>query len=227
MNNSFCTSKFNRIFALILTVFGITGGITACEARGGGQAAEYGTPIGTFAVVDFATLESQVLAPYCISCHGSFNTAAGIASKVVPGNPGASSLYTEAASGDMPPGGPALSSAALTIISEYIQQLDTSQAAQPAEDERENLQDGTLTAVTYQTLNNDILTPMCIQCHSNFGTEDGLQNVVVPGDPADSSLYKATANGSMPPDGPALTSTQLSEIGSYISGLKPEAGDGR
>ena len=97
--------------------------LTACDARGGGQAVEYGSPLGAFATVDFATLNANVLTPYCIRCHAGFSAASGLTSYVVAGNPGGSSLYTQAESGAMPPGGPTIPSAALEIINTYINQL--------------------------------------------------------------------------------------------------------
>ena len=79
-------------------------------------------------------------------------------------------------------------------------------------------------AVNYTALRASILTPQCISCHADFGTEEGLLNYVVPGDSTSSALYRSVANGSMPPKGPPLTGTALGMFKTYIDGLKVSEG---
>lgn len=75
-------------------------------------------------------------------------------------------------------------------------------------------------SVDYATLRSNVLAPQCISCHADFGTESGLQNYIVPGDSTSSALYRAVANGSMPPGGPPLAGTAVDMFKTYIDGLK-------
>ena len=80
-------------------------------------------------------------------------------------------------------------------------------------------------SVDYATLRSNVLAPQCISCHADFGTESGLQNYIVPGDSTSSALYRAVANGSMPPGGPPLAGTAVDMFKTYIDGLKTPAPD--
>ena len=78
---------------------------------------------------NFESLYANIFIPKCIGCHSSVNlkgnydmstfAALTSAAEVTPGNPQASLLYTEVASGKMPPGDP-LSSAEIQSISDWI-----------------------------------------------------------------------------------------------------------
>ena len=83
----------------------------------------------------------------------------------------------------------------------------------------------TLSSVNYATLRADMLAPQCISCHADFGSESGLLKYVIPGDATSSPLYRAVANGSMPPGGPPLSGAAADMFKTYIEGLKgaPEA----
>jgi hypothetical protein len=115
-------SSFTSKSSVLLCGLAITFGTSACLARGTDFGQIYDMP-GAFTQVDFATLESQVLAPKCLSCHSDFNTEQGIQPYITPGNLQQSALYTEITSGDMPPGGSALPSGSQTIVEEYINGL--------------------------------------------------------------------------------------------------------
>jgi hypothetical protein len=209
--------SFTSKFSLSLCGVAISIGTSACLARGTDFAQIYDLP-GTFTQVDFATLESQVLGPKCLSCHSDFDTAQGISPYVTPGDPAHSSLYTEISGGDMPPGGPTLPTASQTIVEEYINGLSqatltptipvTSVSPIPEP-----------SSVSYTMLYQSVLQAKCLMCHQDFGTEAGLQKYIVPGDPEKSSLYEESASGSMPPGGPALPADELSMMKTYISGV--------
>jgi mono/diheme cytochrome c family protein len=82
---------------------------------------------------------------------------------------------------------------------------------------------------TFTSINQTIIQPMCISCHSgaaaprgvDLSTYSGVVAQVVPNNPDSSQLYKSVANGSMPPNGPALSSAQLQQITSWISAGAP------
>lgn len=220
------TWKFNAVICWM--AIGL--GSSSCLARGTDFAQIYDMP-GTFTQVSFATLESQVLAPKCLSCHADFSTAQGIQPYITAGDPQNSALYTEITSGDMPPGGPTLPSGSQAIVAEYIQQL--AQAAttpnelapeDPGAPVAPSSQPSASPApgVSYAMLKQAILVPKCIECHQNFGTEAGLKDYVVAGNPSKSSLYQASASGSMPPGGPALSADDLTMIKTYIMGISSE-----
>lgn len=85
----------------------------------------------------FASLQTGVFQPRCISCHGPARTEAGLnlstydslqASNathghpvIVPGNPEESHLFQMVQSGQMPQGGPKLNDAEIAAIRAWIQ----------------------------------------------------------------------------------------------------------
>jgi mono/diheme cytochrome c family protein len=79
--------------------------------------------------------------------------------------------------------------------------------------------------VTFTSINQTIIQPLCISCHSgaaaphgvDLSTYHGVVAQVVPNNPDASQLYQSVANGSMPPNGPALSAAQLQQINSWIS----------
>jgi hypothetical protein len=214
-------STFTSKFSILIAGLALTLGTSACLARGTDFGQIYEVP-GTFNQVDFATLESQVLAPKCLECHADFSTAQGIQPYITPGNPQQSALYTEITSGDMPPGGPALAAGSATIVAEYITGLSApSTLIEPAPTEGA-VPTPQPSSVSFDTLKTSILQPKCMQCHQDFGTQAGLQPYVTAGNPQKSSLYEASVSGSMPPSGPALTADELTMMKTFISGMTAE-----
>jgi hypothetical protein len=79
-------------------------------------------------------------------------------------------------------------------------------------------------AVTFQSLEANIFTPICIVCHSGsgaplgltFDTYAGVMKAVNVASPTSSLIYVETKSGAMPEGGPALTSQQVSNILSWI-----------
>jgi hypothetical protein len=87
-------------------------------------------PTSTATPATFQAVYNQILAPKCLSCHGS-GTAPTLSSwaafaqdtrYVLPGNPGQSDIYVQVSSGNMPKGGAALSQSDLTLLYNWIEQ---------------------------------------------------------------------------------------------------------
>lgn len=194
---------------------------TGCLSRGTDEADLFAPAPPTYAEVDFATLSSAVLAPHCIQCHAEFGSQSGVLAYVTPGNPGASLLYTDIQSGQMPPGGPSLPAASLQVVATYINDLVQAPPAKtsPTPAPSPGPSASPLPMVTFATLNSQVLTPMCIQCHPGFNSVAGIASYVVAGDPEHSSLYLDAKSGAMPPGGPAVSTDGLATIYDYILAL--------
>lgn len=198
---------------------------TGCLPRGTDEADLFAPAPPAYAQVNFSTLQSTVLAPHCIQCHADFDSAAAIAPYVTPGNPQASSLYTEISTGDMPPGGPPLSSASLMIVATYIDDLVQNSGEPsptgpgPTASPSPSPSPVPPPTVDFATLESKVLAPLCLQCHSDFNTAAGIAAYVAPGDPAHSPLYEDAESGAMPPGGPAVSQDGLETISDYILGL--------
>ena len=78
---------------------------------------------------------------------------------------------------------------------------------------------------SFARVNNEILIPKCLSCHD--GSQPSLPNfksfaalmssgALNPGDPASSKLYTEVKSGSMPKNGPALSSGEVSLIQDWI-----------
>lgn len=76
----------------------------------------------------FSEINQTIIQTSCISCHSgsspsggiNYSTYAGVLTEVTPGNPSTSPFYTSVANGNMPPEGPALSSAEIQEIYDWI-----------------------------------------------------------------------------------------------------------
>ncbi len=75
------------------------------------------------------------------------------------------------------------------------------------------------TPVSFSTTVQPILTQNCVSCHSgqgvNLTTYSAVRNLVVPGNPASSTLYSVVAGGRMPPNG-SLSQAQMQAISDWI-----------
>jgi len=75
----------------------------------------------------FSAVQSQVLTPYCSSCHAggtspnlsSYSSVMGV---VTAGSPSGSQLYTDISGGRMPLGGNSLSATQIQLVSDWITQ---------------------------------------------------------------------------------------------------------
>jgi mono/diheme cytochrome c family protein len=76
---------------------------------------------------------------------------------------------------------------------------------------------------SYTYIQQNILTPSCIQCHDSgstvdLSTYDGVISNVLPGDPNQSSLLLDLVNGTMPPSpNRPLSSDQITYISNWIA----------
>jgi len=75
---------------------------------------------------------------------------------------------------------------------------------------------------TYGSIANNILSPACLSCHSDYGSYTfdsyaSVINAVVPGFPSESPLYVAVSSGRMPKIGPKLSNQQIQAIGDWIT----------
>lgn len=83
----------------------------------------------------------------------------------------------------------------------------------------------TQVAATFNDISSRILQPKCVQCHSSSQSSAGVDlssytavmRVVVRNSPNSSLLYRVTSSGSMPPDGPQLSASELQTINQWIS----------
>lgn len=75
--------------------------------------------------------------------------------------------------------------------------------------------------VTFQKLQNEILAPHCIRCHTEFSSEAEVKKEIVPGNADQSHLFEHVRNGSMPPDRGPLSTAELEVVRMYIEGLVP------
>lgn len=105
--------------------------------------------------VDFATLNSFILKPLCLRCHAWAADEGQVQSRVVAGNPEASSLYVRMANGSMPQGGPALTSAQLEVVAAYINGPATSNPVPTIE-----------LKPTYESLKVHLFEKSCTMCHN-------------------------------------------------------------
>ncbi len=76
----------------------------------------------------------------------------------------------------------------------------------PVEDEK----------VSFQMINDAILTPLCVRCHGWASDEPRVNSRIKPGLPEQSRLFTIVESGSMPIGGPVLTLEQLDLLRRYI-----------
>ncbi len=70
--------------------------------------------------------------------------------------------------------------------------------------------------VNFSVLHENVLKPQCMHCHSWVNSEAEVIKRLVPGDPANSELYKLVQSGQMPQSSPRLTSQSLDLVRFYI-----------
>jgi mono/diheme cytochrome c family protein len=80
------------------------------------------------------------------------------------------------------------------------------------------------TPITFTQINQNILQPSCVSCHSgssspggvDLSSYAGVSAQVVSGNPGQSRLYQAVSNGTMPPGG-ALSQDKIQQISDWIT----------
>ena len=143
----------------------------------------------------------------CVACHTGLKEEATIPGRwLVKGDADASKLYTAVANGSMPKWYPENTAAELTIVSDYIHDLGKPDPK-----------------VNFQQLFDGVLKAKCVKCHKGFDKEEGISWAVKAGEPANSRLYIAMENGSMPKRLPKATDGDLAVLRNYINELRQPA----
>lgn len=173
------------------------------------------------------TLEEQafgVISTNCASCH--FPSSPGYGSiaymddldtmvssgVIIPGNPGASSLYAEIETGQMPPAG-SMSLADVQVVRDWI--ISLGQGNQGGGNA------GSLPNSTFTEVFSTIIQPRCTSCHDSshdipLENYDDIVLTVTPGNYNASLLWDSLNTGRMPKTGGLLTSQQVDSIAGWI-----------
>lgn len=149
--------------------------------------------------VTFADVKSNILQPYCLSCHADVSTETGLKKWISPGDPEASSFFTDVKNGSMPKDQNPLDLNKVEMIRLYIEQMVV-QAPSPSPVPAPV--PSPATGITYEEVKTKVLTPYrCLNCHS-VGTEAKLAKWINTTSPAQSLFYTTIKDGSMPKGGP-------------------------
>jgi len=111
----YASTALSKILILI-TVFFVVG----CGMNKSNGSSYYNTGGGQTSAT-FSSLRNTVFGPSCSSCHSWSTSYYGVMNYVSPGNPYASMLFTDCASGKMPQYGYPLSSDQISAIGSWIQ----------------------------------------------------------------------------------------------------------
>jgi hypothetical protein len=160
----------------LIGCLGVLTGLTGCPVKGTDEALEF-KMAPTFHDVDYSILKDQVLGPFgCIHCHADMATEAGLQSYgVEPGSPETSTLYQKVSSGEMPKGGPRMSSGFVQIVATYIDGLQAAVKKPPGTSSPpppKPLPPLPL-APTYASLRVNVLEVSCRGCHGMSGKPPG------------------------------------------------------
>ena len=79
--------------------------------------------------------------------------------------------------------------------------------------------------VTFQMINEAILTPLCVRCHGWASDEPRVNSRIKPGFPEESRLFTIVESGSMRIGGPVLTLEQLDLLRRYIMDMNENSED--
>jgi hypothetical protein len=158
--------------------------------------------------VTFSQIKSEILSPYCLSCHSSIGTESNLKKWITPGSPNNSSFFTSVENGSMPKNHAPLSTKYLELIRVYIQQMGPAPLPTPTPVPS--------TGITYAEIKSKVLTPYrCLNCHS-VGTEAKLAKWINTSNPSRSLLYTEITSGSMPPSGSSPSSALENLVLQYI-----------
>lgn len=180
------------------------------------------------ATVDFEQLQSKVLAPKCLRCHGWVANETEVLKRVEPGEPLASSLFTIVDNGSMPLGGPELSSSEKNLVKLYIEGLSTDDpVADPGTvdpdpiDPVDPVDPDPIQLITYEDVRQEMLIPHCIRCHGDMDTESGFEKYIDFQDPSQSIALLMVESGRMPARAPKLPEAQIQILRDYLDSLSP------
>lgn len=160
--------------------------------------------------VAFSQIKSQILTPYCLSCHSSVGTEANLKKWITPGNPDSSLFFTTVENGSMPQNQKPLSSLSLELIRNYITQMAPTTVPPTTTG-------GTTTGISYAQIKSAVLTPYrCVNCHS-VGSEASLAKWMNKTTPSRSSFYTTIKSGSMPQGGSSVPTNLQAMVLQYIT----------
>ena len=160
--------------------------------------------------VAFSQIKSQILTPYCLSCHSSVGTEANLKKWITPGNPDSSLFFTTVENGSMPQNQKPLSTLSLELIRNYITQMAPTTTG--------GTTGGTTTnGISYAEIKSAVLTPYrCVNCHS-VGSEASLAKWMNKTTPSRSSFYTTIRSGSMPQGGSSVPTNLQAMVLQYIT----------
>jgi mono/diheme cytochrome c family protein len=172
--------------------------------------------------LDFSTIQTKVIQPYCISCHSS---AGGNADGVNLENYSNVLHYidkvqdTVAVRHSMPPGQP-LSKGLQQLLVTWISNGSPEHTSQGAPPSTPPTPTEPLVA-TFTSISKNIFVPKCAVCHGAGGNTpitsyDFLKKGWVVANDLKSPLYLAINGGGMPPSEP-LTQNEIDTIGAWIT----------
>lgn len=173
--------------------------------------------------VTYGMIKTEILASKCINCHSSAGTEQGLKEWIIPGKPEGSLFFTKVENGSMPKNGSPLSTKDLELIRMYIEQMVASSPVptpaptpSPSPAPQPNPDPGTNPGITYAEVRSKILDPYrCVSCHS-VGTEAKLAGWINKSNPASSRFYTITKSGTMPENGPRVSTADLAFILQYV-----------
>lgn len=166
-------------------------GLSACEKSGTNEALLFQSAPQIGDGVDFATLKSFILTPKCVRCHGWAGDEGQVQSRIVAGNPDASTLYIRVLNGSMPQGGPALTTRELEVVAAYINGPGGTTPVPQVPIEAK-----------YSSLKIHLFEKSCTSCHRAGGQDPDLTKLSEIRDEID-DIEEQLDFGTMPPQGPA------------------------
>lgn len=83
-------------------------------------------------------------------------------------------------------------------------------------DESSRFQVYNYSKVDFAVLRDKVMQSQCVQCHSWSANENEIIKRIIPGDPANSTLYKSVISGQMPVGKPRLTDQAMKLVEQYI-----------
>ena len=179
--------------------------------------------------VAFSQIKSEILTPYCLSCHSSVGTEANLKKWITPGSPDSSLFFTTVESGSMPQNQKPLSTLSLELIRNYITQMapttggtttggtTTGGTTTGGTTTGGTTTGGTTTGISYAEIKSAVLTPYrCVNCHS-VGSEASLAKWMNKTTPSRSSFYTTIRSGSMPQGGSSVPTNLQAMVLQYIT----------
>jgi hypothetical protein len=76
--------------------------------------------------------------------------------------------------------------------------------------------DATTATATFAEINELVLVPHCVRCHTDYTSAQNIAEIIVPGDPSTSRFITEVNSGQMPRGEPPLKASTIERIRSYI-----------